>query len=98
MFREHIPDVFLGSLQTPFSVFSCTLSLCWGLCRSFWRAAAVGEELHDDVVDQLLKVLGTGEVFSLVNQYAQSSPYIHLVLHKHCWLLAFSFVTCYLHT
>ena len=41
---------------------------CWGLCRSFWRAAAVGEELHEDVVDQLLKVLGAGDVSSLVNQ------------------------------
>ena len=29
-------------------------------CRSFRRAAAAGEELNSDVIDQLLKVLSAG--------------------------------------
>ena len=75
VFREQVPDMFLGGLPTPSSVFQThhVTLCCAGFCRSFRRAAAVGEELHDDAVDQLLKVLGTGDVFYLVHQHAQSS-------------------------
>ena len=37
-----------------------------GLCRSFKRAAAAGEELQEDVVNQLLRSLSAGELFTSV--------------------------------
>ena len=44
------------------------MSHCWGLCRSFRRAGAAGEELKEEALDKLLEVLSAGNMVFLLER------------------------------